>query len=63
MGPTWLGAVIDGVIVMVVFQQAADYRRSTVTVEIDQSSLAEQAGIGGFARYSGAQSGRKHISN
>ena len=30
---------------MVVSQQTADLRRSTVTVEIDQSSLAEQAGI------------------
>ena len=56
MGPTWFGAVIDGVIVMVVFQQTVDCRRSTVTVEIDQSSLAEQAGMEVGADIPGVQS-------
>ena len=40
---------------MVVFQQTADLRRSTVTVEIDQSSLVEQAGVEGWVDISGCR--------
>jgi hypothetical protein len=56
MGPTGLGAVIDAMIVMVVFQQTADLRRSTLMHEIDQSSLAEQAGAEVGADIPGVQS-------
>ena len=63
MGLAWLEAAAAAVLLVLPRIDLIDCRRSTVTVEIDQSSLAEQARIGGLARYSGAQSGRKHISN
>jgi hypothetical protein len=49
----WLEAVTAAVLLMLKRIGLIDCRRSAVTVEINQSSLAEQAGVGGFARYSG----------
>ena len=45
MGLVWLGAEAAAVLLVLPRIGLIDYSRSTVTVEIDQSSLVEQAGI------------------
>jgi hypothetical protein len=55
----WLEAVAAAVLLVLKRIGLIDCRRSTVNVEIDQSSPAEQAGMEVSVDISGVQSGRK----
>ena len=63
MGLVWLEAAAAAVLLVFNRIGLIDCRRSTVTVEIDQSGLAEQGGIEVWVDISRVKSGRKHISN